>query len=99
MWKFDIIHCPGKTNFFADATSRNPVAAEGDDVETAFMAANLAAIAITIDDVASAAKNDDAPPTSPLQRERCLHRPSARNITNTETDSTRAKMSSCTTTA
>ena len=48
MWKFDIVHCPGKTNFFADATSRNPVLAEEDDAETAFLAANLAAIAITI---------------------------------------------------
>ena len=60
MWKFDIIHCPGKTNFFADATSRNPIAADSDDMETAFMAANLAAIAITMEDVASAAKSDDS---------------------------------------
>ena len=60
MWKFDIIHCPGKTNFFADATSRNPVSTEEDEVETKFLAANLAAIAITIDDVAAAAREDPA---------------------------------------
>ena len=60
MWKFDIIHCPGKTNFFADATSRNPISTEEDKVETKFLAANLAAIAITIDDVAAAAREDPA---------------------------------------
>ena len=60
MWKFDIVHCPGKTNFFADATLRHPVLAEEDDPETAILAANLAAIAISIDEIASAAKVDDA---------------------------------------
>jgi len=24
-WRFTIIHAPGKSNFFSDATSRNPV--------------------------------------------------------------------------
>ena len=60
MWKFDIVHCPGKTNFFADATSRNPVSTEDDETETKFLAANLAAIAITIEDVAAAAREDPA---------------------------------------
>ena len=52
--------CPGKTNFFADATSRNPVLAEEDDTQTAFLAANLASIAISIEEVASSAKSDGA---------------------------------------
>ena len=60
MWKFDIIHFPGKTNFFADAKSRHPVQAEEDDPETAILAANLAAIAISINEIASAAKEDEA---------------------------------------
>ena len=60
MWKFEIVHCPGKTNFFADATSRNPVLAEEDDTETAFLADNLASIAISIEEVASSAKDDNA---------------------------------------
>ena len=60
MWKFNIIHSLGKTNFFADATSRHPVQAEEDDPETAILAANLAAIAISIDEIASTAKVDAA---------------------------------------
>ena len=37
MWKFNIVHCPGKTSFFADAKSRHPVLAkEDDDAETPF---------------------------------------------------------------
>ena len=60
IWKFDIVHCPGKTNFFADATSRHPILAKEDNTETAILAANLAAIAISIDEIAAAAKEDDA---------------------------------------
>lgn len=34
MWRFDIVHMPGKGNFFADATSRNPINnANEDDIE------------------------------------------------------------------
>ena len=60
MWKFNIIHSPGKTNFFTDATSRHPIQAEEDDPETIIVAANLAAIAISIDEVAAAAQTDEA---------------------------------------
>ena len=60
MWKFSIIHSLGKTNFFADATSRHPIQAKEDDPETAIIAANLAAIAISIDEVAAAARTDEA---------------------------------------
>ena len=59
MWKFNIIHSPGKTYFFADAAYRHPVHAE-DDPETLIVAANLAAIAISIDEVAEAAQEDEA---------------------------------------
>ena len=49
MWKFRIIHCPGRTNFFADARSRNPVSPEDNtDNERHFVAANLASVAVTI---------------------------------------------------
>ena len=60
MWKFEIVHCPGKTNFFADATSRNPVLAEEDNTKTAFLVVNLAAIAISIEEVASFTESDKA---------------------------------------
>ena len=60
MWKFSIIHSPGKTNFFADAASRHPVHAEEEDPETIIVATNLAAIAISIDEVAAAAQEDVA---------------------------------------
>ena len=56
--------------------------AEEDDAETAFLVANLVAIAITIEDVASAAKDDSA------YRETYL--------ALSETNSTHAKTSSCT---
>ena len=58
----DIQHhtLPRENKLLPNATSRNPVQAEEDNAETAFLAANLAAIAITIDDVASAAKDDNA---------------------------------------
>ena len=60
MWKFRIIHLAGKTNFFADATSRHPVHAEENDPATLIVAANLAAIAISMDRVAEAAREDNA---------------------------------------
>ena len=47
LWKFKVIHCPGKANFFADAMSRRPVRFYDDDREALFIAANLAAIAIS----------------------------------------------------
>ena len=52
MWKFRIIHLPGKTNFFADAASRHPVHAEETEPETLIVMANLAAFAISMDKVA-----------------------------------------------
>ena len=46
MWKLRHIHCPGRTNFFADVTSRNPVSPEDDtDNERHFVAVNLASVA------------------------------------------------------
>ena len=56
-WKFRITHCPGKANFFADASSRRPVQEE-DDTEQRFVDANLASVAVTIAEAAKAAKED-----------------------------------------
>ena len=58
MWKFKMTHCPGKANFFADATSRCPVRSDDDDCETLFIAANLAAIAISREEAAAEAQKD-----------------------------------------
>ena len=56
MWKFKVIHCPGKANFFADATLRRPV--RSDNCKTLFIAANLAAIAISREEAAAEAQED-----------------------------------------
>ena len=49
---------PGKANFYADATSRRPVRSDDDDCETLFIAANLAAIAISREEAAAEAQED-----------------------------------------
>ena len=56
MWK--VIHCPGKAHFFADPTSRRPVRSDDDDCEMLFIAANLAAIAISREEAAAEAQRD-----------------------------------------
>lgn len=33
LWRFSIIHAPGKSNFFSDATSRNPAQSDNDSDE------------------------------------------------------------------
>ena len=59
MWKFNIIHCPGRTNFFGDVTSQKPVSPEDDtDNEKHFVAVNLASVAVTTKEAADTAKED-----------------------------------------
>ena len=63
MWKFKVIHCPGKANFFADATLRRPV--RSDNCKTLFIAANLAAIAISREEAAAEAQKGPEGPRIP----------------------------------
>ena len=49
MWRFDIVHMPGKGNFFSDATSRNPVDNSSEDE-----------IEITTSDVLSTIRKHDS---------------------------------------
>ena len=58
MWKFRVIHCLGKANFFADATSRCPVKSDDNDCKKQFIAANLAAVAISKEEAAAEAQED-----------------------------------------
>ena len=55
-WKFRVIHCPGKANFFADATLGRPVQEE-DDSEKLFVAANLVSVAVSIEEAAKRGKH------------------------------------------
>ena len=59
MWSFDIIHCPGKSNFFADATSRSPTSQEdtfSEEADVLWCAA--ATISISLDNVVAASALD-----------------------------------------
>ena len=58
MWKFKVIHCPGKANFFGDATSCRPVKSDDEDCVKMFIAASLAAIAISKEEAAAEAWKD-----------------------------------------
>ena len=62
LWKFDIIHCAGRTNYFADATSRKPSepADALEKVEGSLVAAAVASIAITPGDIEQADRGDPA---------------------------------------
>ena len=61
MWKFDIAHLPGRSNWAADATSRKPTGEvdEEEVVESSIAAFSCAALAISWNDVVDAAARDD----------------------------------------
>ena len=60
LWKFEVIHVPGKTNYFADATSRCPAKQlEIDGTEAEIAAFNHASIAITTGEVEACAAADN----------------------------------------
>ena len=72
LWKFSIVYRPGKVNYFADCTSRNPVETSGDDecnddnydgdlrsmVSAVFQSKLHPLTSITFDLVESASKDD-----------------------------------------
>ena len=62
MWKFRIIHLPGKSNSFADAASRHPselcAAPPVDDDERGLVVAATTALTVTAADIASAGAAD-----------------------------------------
>ena len=60
MWNFDIIHCAGVSNIFADATSRRPLDAEKEDIteEAELIACAISAISINLEEIQSASKKD-----------------------------------------
>ena len=59
LWKFEVLHVPGKTNYFAYATSRRPSKqVEVNNTEAEIAAFNHASIAITTEAAACAASDD-----------------------------------------
>lgn len=60
LWKFSIVYFPGRTNFFADATSRNPSQPPDplEATEKRIASVATAAIAVTLDDIVAAGKGD-----------------------------------------
>ena len=61
MWKFDIAHLPGRSNWAADATSRNPAGEKDEEekVECSIAAFSCAALAITWEEVVDTASRDE----------------------------------------
>ena len=62
LWKFEIMHVPGRTNFFADAASRKPTQSPDplESTERRIASIAVASIAIGLPDIAEAAKGDPA---------------------------------------
>ena len=59
LWKFTVIHVPGKTNYFTDATSRRPSGQHDvDGAEAEIAAFNHASIAVTTEEAAARAATE-----------------------------------------